>query len=75
MPASRDTGIYVATETFVCEIDGQQEVIRGGMTRVRGGHALLRAYPQYFQRTDTGVHFEVEQMTAAPGEKRGAPTA
>lgn len=69
----RDDGIYVANTTFVCDIDGLQEVIRAGTTRVRGGHPLLARYAGYFDPVDAGVHYEVEQMTAAPGEKRGAP--
>lgn len=71
----RDDGIYVANTSFICDIDGVQETIHKGSTRVRGGHALLRAHPEYFDPADMGIQFEVEQMTAAPGEKRGAPIA
>jgi hypothetical protein len=72
----RDDGIYVANTSFICDLDGVQETIHKGSTRVRGGHPLLRAHPEYFDRADVGVQFEVvEQATAAPGEKRGAPIA
>lgn len=38
---------------------------------VRGSHSLVKTYPQYFERLDDTDRPEVEQATAAPGEKRG----
>lgn len=70
---NRREQVWVATESAVCLLDGQQEVIHAGVTRVREGHPLLDAYRGYFEPADTGVHYEVEQATAAPGEKRGDP--
>lgn len=63
--------IYEATESFSCEIDGELVPIAKG-ERVREGHALLRQYPAAFVAlSDQPVKYEVEQATAAPGEKRG----
>lgn len=65
--------VWVARETFVCSLDGVQEVVHAGVTRVREGHRMLEAYRSYFEPVDTGVHYEVEQATSGPGEKRGDP--
>lgn len=65
-----DDGIYVARETFTCDIDGEIFTVRRGVTRVRGGHQLVKLNPQFFEPVD--AHYDVEQATAAPGEKRGA---
>lgn len=63
-------GIYIARETFICEIDGvQYNVARG--ERVRAGHRLLDQQRERFDPVDDTVTYEVEQATAAPGEKRG----
>lgn len=67
--------IYVATETFATEINGTPQVIHEGVTRVREGHDLLKRFPDWFAPADTGVDFDVEQATAAPGEKRGEQAA
>jgi len=37
---------------------------------VRGSHPSVKAYPQYFERMDDTDRPDVEQATAAPGEKR-----
>lgn len=73
MPRKRSTtDIYVAKTAFSCELDGERLTINKG-ERVRAGHALLRAQAEYFEPADTTVAYDVEQTTAAPGEKRGAP--
>ena len=70
------SGIYVATTSFACEIDGYRLNVNTG-ERVREGHELLRIYGEAFEPLEAGhVHYEVaeiEQATAAPGEKRGGP--
>ncbi len=74
--ARRNTATsYVATDTFVCEIDGVQEWVRAGKTRVAAGHVLLERYAGAFEPADDHALPEVEQATAAPGERRGAPSA
>jgi len=64
--------VYVATESFACQIEGKDYQITKGQTRVREGHPLLQTNPQYFRPMEENVHYDVEQATAAPGEKRGA---
>lgn len=75
MPRRQNTTstVHVATVTFMCDIDGEQIWVEKGKTRVRQGHPLLTRYSDSFQPVDTGVHFDVEQATAAPGELRGDP--
>lgn len=76
MPAStQDRGVYVATATFMCEIDGEQIRVDKGKTRVRAGHVLIDRYGGSFAPVENGVQYEVEQATAAPGERRGTPPA
>jgi hypothetical protein len=67
-----DRTVYVATESFVALIDGENYVVRKGKTRVRAGHPLLQGREMWFSPADLNVDYEVEQATAAPGEKRGA---
>jgi len=69
---SKSERVYVANESFACQIDGKDYQIAKGITRVREGHPLLQANPQYFRPMEDNVHYDVEQATAAPGEKRGA---
>lgn len=70
--ARRNQGaVWVATETFACEIDGASVIVQAGVTRVREGHPMLDSYRDKFEESDRHVHFDVEQATAAPGEKRG----
>ena len=64
-----EDGIYVATHTFSTDYDGKTEFVHRGVTRVRAGHPLVRLNPQFFAPVD--AHYDVEQATAAPGEKRG----
>lgn len=65
--------VYVARESFVCEVDGTVYTVTRG-ERVRRGHPLLRAQAGSFESVDSTVTYDmpdVEQATAAPGEKRG----
>ena len=71
MAAKKSDGdIYIANQSFAADLDGSPIVVRKGETRVREGHALLKQFPEYFERADSKVHFDVERATAAPGEKR-----
>lgn len=58
--------VYIANETFACEVDSAPVVVHSGITRVRKGHELLDRYPHSFDIVDDGVQFEVEEATAAP---------
>ncbi len=61
--------IYVAIETFSFALDGNPVIVHAGQT-VREGHPILKAVPGHFVPLVEHVDFEVEQASAAPGEKR-----
>lgn len=64
------SGIYVATDSFACEVNGTRYNVSKN-ERVREGHEILAAQPSYFEPLEDGkVHYDVEQASAAPGEKR-----
>jgi len=65
--------VYVARDTAWVDLDGHAECVRKG-TRVREGHQLIARYPGLFEDVGETVAYDVEQATAAPGEKRGART-
>jgi hypothetical protein len=52
-------------------VDGERLFVTKG-EKVRAGHPMLRTQGENFEPVDTTVHYDVEQATAAPGEKRGA---
>jgi hypothetical protein len=64
------SGVFVARVDFAYETDGTTDFARAGRTRVREGDPLLARYAEYFEPADAGLP-EIEQATAAPGEKRG----
>ena len=69
MPRKAEPEIYVATQSFAADVDGVPTVVSKG-ERVRRGHALLKQHGGYFEPADEGVEYDVEEATAAPGEKR-----
>ena len=69
MARKAEPEIYVATQSFAAEVDGVPVVVAVG-ERVRRGHELLKQHGGYFEPADQGVQYDVEQATAAPGEKR-----
>jgi len=65
--------LFVAKDGFACDLKGEMFIVAKG-ERVREGHPLLRSHADYFEPADVSARFappEVEQATAAPGEKRG----
>lgn len=66
MAKPNKNALYRAKETFITT-DG--DVIRAGITTVRAGHQLLKGREDLFELLE--ADYEVEQATAAPGEKRG----
>ena len=70
MPKTKEATVYVARSSGVIKIDGETYRYNAGQTRVRVGHPLLRVIPDKF--APMKVDYEVEQATAAPGERRGA---
>ena len=66
--------IFIATQTGVTDIDGTRYTFEAGVTRVRAGHALLKACPNCFKPAGENVTYDVvEAATANPGQLRGAP--
>lgn len=74
MPRAIRGAVYIATETFFADVDGVNTRIEKGVTRVRAGHALISNNPQWWELVGDDVHFDVEQATEAPAEKRSAPS-
>jgi hypothetical protein len=66
----RAAEIYVARHGFACSLDGEEVRVAEG-ERVRYGHPLLRSHADMFKPVDEDVKYDVEQATAAPGERRG----
>jgi hypothetical protein len=69
MTGRKGPDIYVARESFSCELDGVPVFVTAG-ERVRAGHKLLRQQASFFEPADETVRYDVEQATAAPGERR-----
>jgi len=72
--------IYRATASFVLDLNGRRYAAHKGRTTVEEGHPLLEARPGAFRPlvadlrvADAQEGGQVEQATAAPGEKRDAP--
>ncbi len=62
--------MLIARDSFVLHYDGSEVSILGGVTRVRSGHPMLKGVEHLFEPMT--VHYDIEQATAAPGERRGA---
>lgn len=63
-----DDEIMVAVVSGVIQCEGEHQIVKG-ISRARRGHPIVKASPDWWKPIE--VHFEVEQMTAAPGELRG----
>jgi hypothetical protein len=65
--------LYVAKESGTIEIDGLPHFFEKGKTRVREGHPITKVegFENLFEPADASVAYDVEQATAAPGERRG----
>jgi hypothetical protein len=61
--------MFIATESFATKVDGVDQSIVAGTTRVWEGHELLARFPEWFKPIK--AHYGVEAATAAPGEVRG----
>lgn len=64
-------GILIAVESAAFEFEGRMVIVHKGRTRVREGHSILKGRAHLFAPID--VHFDVEQATARPAEKRTSP--
>ncbi|HET6638593.1 MAG TPA: hypothetical protein VFH82_07425 [Gemmatimonadota bacterium] len=56
-----------AVQDFPCEIDGEPVTVTAG-SRFDMSHPVVLAHPEMFEKLP--VRYEVEQATAAPGERR-----
>lgn len=76
MPARKKSDYFKAREAFGVMFEGEQITVPAGEI-VPAGHPLLKGRGELFEpvvsfgRFDTAERPEVEQATAAPGEKRG----
>jgi hypothetical protein len=61
---------YRAKESFGTMFKGEQISVAAGEF-VRAGHPILKRREEHFEPVDNFGRFDVEQATAAPGEKRG----
>lgn len=68
---SADRTIYLAKESFSVVIGKDTYNVIGGRTRVRAGHVLLDGDRAKLFDPIT-ADYDVEDASAAPGEKRGA---
>lgn len=60
--------IYVAATSFQCDVDGKRYTFHKDITLIRKGHPALKGHEHYFK--PVRVHYDVEQATANPGERR-----
>ncbi len=61
---------YRCKESFVTQYNGETVNVAAGEI-VRAGHPILKRRESHFEPVDHFGRFDVEQATAAPGEKRG----
>jgi hypothetical protein len=69
MPAPRKPERFRAKYPFGVMFEGEQITIPKGEI-VRAGHPLLNGREEHFEPVESFGRFDVEQATAAPGEKR-----
>lgn len=63
-------GILVACESGSALVGDETYTFVRGVTRIRADHPLALSNPDYFEAVSEHVHYDVEQATRAPGEKR-----
>ena len=61
--------MMVARESFSVRRDGADRSFVAGVTTIAEGHPWLRGIEHLFE--PARPHYDVEQATAAPGERRG----
>lgn len=72
MPKASTPAVLVALESFVCEVDGERLTFSQG-DPIEADHPAVKANPHLFGPLEFRhpIRGQVEQATAAPGEKRG----
>lgn len=68
-------GVFVATESFSTEIDGEHYVVHRDKTRVREGHPLLERNREYFKPIEDDVTYDLETATKSSGGRRRGPSS
>jgi hypothetical protein len=63
-----ESEIFVAKDSGVARVNGQDVIFVKGITRVSADSDLYKAHPQLFEPAD--AHYHIEQATAAPREQR-----
>ena len=66
-PRTNPQDVLICSATAVVNVDGQEILIKEGVTRARRGSRIVELWPTHWKPID--VHFDVEQATAAPGER------
>lgn len=66
MAKAKQDQLYIARETFWFK----DQLVTAGQTRIREGHPLLKSHGGAFEPVAASRGFDVEQATAAPGERR-----
>jgi hypothetical protein len=70
MPRAKKVDLYMATESFASMVDGEPIFVRKGEL-AHADHPILKTHKDLFEPAENYIRFDVEQATAAPGEKRG----
>ena len=69
MAVTRGKKRWIATDSGAVEVDGETRIFVKDKTLVRDDDPMLKQIPHCFEPLD-GPDAEVEQATAAPGERR-----
>jgi hypothetical protein len=68
--AVEEPQVFLAVQSGVAHVDGQDMIFVKDVTRVSAGHPLLTTHPHLFRPVEAHHLYGVEQATAAPGERR-----
>jgi hypothetical protein len=67
--AKEKVELYRANQSAATVFEGEEVFVKEG-DLVRAGHDILKGREWLFEPAEGYVRFDVEQATAAPGEKR-----
>lgn len=68
--SNNPSAILEATETFVCDLNGERVAVHHGLTRVSASSDIAKAYPARFRPIEDSLSFSEETADANPGEHR-----
>lgn len=70
MARPRKVDMYVCREAFVATMpDGDRVAVKVGEL-ARAGHPIIQGREEFWEPVEKHIRFDVEQATAAPGERR-----